>query len=117
MAGSALAAAMARHSANSSPVETKIFSWAKNPAGRAARCTTSSRRSPCCSRRRASWVDTRKRWVATSRPPAGLVAVMGGSAGLQRRHVDDETILHVLLHEAVPGLVDLLDGDHLHVAG
>src|SRR6185503_15741499 len=104
--------AMARQSSKSSSVETKILSCSKNAAGSPARPTTSDRRSPRSSRRRARRADTRKRWVVTSRLPAGFT-----SARLQAGHVDDETVLHVLLHHAVPGLVDLLDGDDLDVAG
>src|SRR5882762_8842467 len=35
---------------------------------------------------------------------------------LQRSHIDDETVLHVALQQAVVGFVDLLDVDHLDIA-
>src|SRR6516165_629712 len=36
---------------------------------------------------------------------------------LERSHVDDEAVLHVVFEEAVVGLVDLLNGDFLDVRG
>jgi hypothetical protein len=34
---------------------------------------------------------------------------------LQRGHVDGETVLHIRLQQALVGLVDPLDRDHLHI--